>query len=391
MKEIYEITAPIYHPSPPDKWSYSSLSLFKKCMKRWWLTNSKYSNSQEGKYPAPSSIAIFHGNIIHTLLDKFNTHVKQVIDNSSDYTKVLQGFSIRKTIHTELQRLLNKENRTNPRTSIDYITSGIDLNYCINQFKTIIASVDFQKPSTQSTPSVSTKPNNNRTGGKRWIEINDPPICGKLDLVSRQDIIEYKTGKEEEGHIQQILFYAYLWWKKHSTLPDSLIIIYTKTKIIKEIPLPTEAELNQYEKELRENITIYTSKIIHKEISVSPDRTTCEHCSVKQLCNEYWNSDQTDILRENKGIEFDYFQEATWTDAEIQSLPPEWTPGKPLIGKAMTKNLELTIQIDNQKCPTDTTRKPTSARILGGLLEIKNGEWFLSSKTNTEVFWKYSK
>ena len=296
---------------------------------------------------------------------------------------------MRKTIHTELQSLLDKETRTNPRTPIDYITSGIDLNYCINQFKTIIASVDFQKPSTQSTTIKSTKRNDKRTGGELWIEIDDPPICGKPDLVSRQEIIEYKTGKEEEIHIQQILFYAYLWWKKHSTLPDSLKIIYTKTKIIKEVPLPTESELNQYEEELRKNITTYTSQITQEEITASPDHTKCKHCSVKQLCNEYWNSDHTDILRDNKGIEIVDCHEAMWTDVEITNLPQDWRPGKPLMGKATTEDMELTIRIDSQKCPTNAQRIPTSVRILGGLLEVKNGEWYLFSKANTEVFWKY--
>ena len=79
-----------------------------------------------------------------------------------------------------------------------------------------------------------------------------------------------------------------------------------------------------------------------------------------------------------------------WTDVEITNLPQDWRPGKPLMGKATTKDMELTILIDNQKCPTNAQRIPTSVRILGGLLEVKNGEWYLFSRANTEVFWMYS-
>jgi hypothetical protein len=139
-----------------------------------------------------------------------------------------------------------------------------------------------------------------------------------------------------------------------------------------------------------ENIATYTSQITQEKITASPDHAKCEHCLVKQLCDEYWNSDHTDILRDNKGIEIVDFYEAMWTDVEITSLPQDWRPGKPLMGKATTEDLELTIQIDSQKCPTNAQRIPTSVRILGGLLEVKNGEWYLFSKANTEVFWKYS-
>jgi hypothetical protein len=155
---------------------------------------------------------------------------------------------------------------------------------------------------------------------------------GEYDLVYRWNgkirIIDLKAsigrGDRSGGYIEQLRLYSWLWWETHSrnNEVEGLEIWYLGPGTIKQVPLPSEKEMSEFNvnleilyQNLHNNSTINISDFpakpsplryfdvggIPSEIAVDPDpKARCNRCELRGICE---NSNYELILPSEKRLE----------------------------------------------------------------------------------------
>jgi hypothetical protein len=134
------------------------------------------------------------------------------------------------------------------------------------------------------------------------LELKVPTIGwrGTADLLilssERCEIIDFKTGQPDESHKFQLKVYALLWSRDSDLNPsgrliDRLTVSYQSGE--EEIDPPTVAELQSLENDLvvRRNAAI--AALSEKPPQARPSIDNCRYCSVRHLCDEYWEQPTT--------------------------------------------------------------------------------------------------
>lgn len=122
-----------------------------------------------------------------------------------------------------------------------------------------------------------------------WIGIAD------LINISNQsvEIVEFKTGAYTEGHIFQLKVYCLLWYldtklNPASRLVNKLTLLYPQGRI--DIPTLSLNGLTALEEELKERCSKATLAVSGGEPKARLG-DGCNKCTVRHLCNDYWEHD----------------------------------------------------------------------------------------------------
>jgi hypothetical protein len=118
---------------------------------------------------------------------------------------------------------------------------------------------------------------------------------GKVDLLTLSgdgcEIVDFKTGARDDAHRFQLRVYALLWSRDIELNPtareaDKFTLLYRDGEVVVEPP--TAAELDALERELIERRQAAAKALSANPPQARPSIDNCQYCSVRHLCEEYW-------------------------------------------------------------------------------------------------------
>jgi hypothetical protein len=294
--------------APPDVWSYSSLRDAEECPLRYQLRRAEYPIlwDQPG-YPDRPFIPALIGDVIQRcveiLLREFHNQRCGGVDDpcSVAVLRQLGGYSalVGKVIEERLSGFLG-----NPRASrvLDQVRTNLKARVpeIRQRVQLLIARLSIE-------PSAEPRTGDAQRGGPRralelgshpevWLEASSLQFAGRADLISVSangaSITDFKTGARHENHDEQLRTYALLWTQDRDTNPNDipvtgLTLSYPDQNV--QIDPPSAGELH----DLAERVQSRVEAVIASLQDRPPPATlpeSCPVCSVRHLCDDYWNS-----------------------------------------------------------------------------------------------------
>jgi hypothetical protein len=290
-----------------------------------------------------------------------------------------------------LQEILDDEVPRNPRLNADQLVVGLSLDECVALFYRLarrrpdVPPVQVPQDAALRLPRPAGPPANEQ---EYWVQLDDPPLVGRIDQVRDQVLVDFKTGEPKEEHAEQLRFYAALWWGRFTVVPRGLELHYEAFR--QEITVPDAAELANHLIRYREEIASAEQQLAHPPPPARPSPTVCMYCPVRQLCHVYWTDLSTLPLRRPE-VATDLQSQGTpvFRDVHLAGLPPGWRPGHALVGQAESVELGcVQVSVPLAKCPQPHDPVPTGARVLNAMLLAGQTGWIIRIKPTTEVFWE---
>ena len=115
-------------------------------------------------------------------------------------------------------------------------------------------------------------------------------LCGRADLISSGEIVDFKSGEQQDHHVEQMGFYGALYLAQSGRAPTALRLIYTGTNEVREVPVPTLNELKLLLEEMRGRAAAADRQVAGGELPAKPEPGRCAYCHVRGLCDAYWRS-----------------------------------------------------------------------------------------------------
>jgi hypothetical protein len=126
------------------------------------------------------------------------------------------------------------------------------------------------------------------------LQADELRVWGRVDLLSvgatQVDITDYKTGAEDESHLDQLRFYAVLWDQDSlsnaaRTPLGRLTASYPNRELT--IAAPDQDELQALVAAIGPRVAAADASVLSAEPAAQPGEH-CGYCSVRQLCSAYW-------------------------------------------------------------------------------------------------------
>ena len=109
-------------------------------------------------------------------------------------------------------------------------------------------------------------------------------------MVSSGEIVDFKSGEQQDHHVEQIGFYGALYLAQSGRAPTALRLIYTGNNEVREVPVPTLNELKLVLEEMRGRAAAAERQLAGGELPAKPEPVKCAYCHVRGLCDTYWKS-----------------------------------------------------------------------------------------------------
>ncbi len=366
MSALFWTASPPTHGPNPRDWSFSALNEWAVCPRRYWLRRSEYSNAPT-PYPDRPSRAALHGTIVHEVLRALSVHLAQAKAARLGYVEARGSFRVRAVAKQAIEDAFKRLSQ-NPRADVERLRSALRLDEVVNDVNRIAAD------SYGTAWGVGHENDTRRERRSQWLRSADPPIVGEVDWLCGSVIWEFKTGERAEHHVEQILFYAALYYLVFGSRPSGLRLA-TRSAPVEEVPVPSELELKERAMMIASRASEASAALLTGQ--PPPAQVTveaCRHCSVRQLCDPYWGSPMTASLR------FDSTAEATgvdFIDLEVR-----------VIGSTATIMDSPSQRVSMS--PASLRIRPAAAneaRLLGARVERSGATTTISMGSGTEVFW----
>lgn len=385
----------------PSHLSFTALDEIESCAARWILSHGEYAEIAS-LYPRKPVGAAIKGRIVHLALEQFGAALSKAGNprpNSETYVSVRKEFPVRTVIKKERERLF-KVLAGNPRANVPLLERQVEVDSCVNMFKRLrerctVANAAANEESAAAQDRLIPKSTHKMPGAavpgqlfERTIQLADPPISGRVDLVMTSDrgdsIFDYKTGKQQPKHVGQVDFYALLWARSSRRGIIERSIIYSDGNRI-DLGALSADELDDIERSYSRRVSLAMHAIGSAPIA-KPDCEKCVQCDVRQLCNPYWKSSTTDNLRWHIA-EAEDAGPAEWKDLELH-LNECTLSGSVLsarfVGDGQTLSLQCVIP---QRFMKAKWRADNSLRLLGVLLRQHDSAIQVVWGTNSEAYW----
>lgn len=297
-----------FWPSEPDWMSYSSLSEIELCPRRWMLKRATYPAlwTRSG-YPDNPSMPALVGDIIHSTLDRVLTaFVQNGCDSTTspdavDILRSLGGYSglIQQAIRDRVAPLsLNP--RTAERLAVFETALRTRTAEMRQRVQTIVArSVIVPRDAVADGPASAAGqrlPVSLGSHAELDLQAEDMRWLGRADLLTVTkdgcEILDYKTGDPNEGHVDQLRVYALLWVLDTARNPEArrvtrLVASYRTREVVWDGPTPTD--LQELQTTLSERTDAARADLRARPPMARPSDELCASCSVRHLCEEYWS------------------------------------------------------------------------------------------------------
>lgn len=383
---LYNLQSPIGAPELPDCWSWSALRKWRMCPRQWWLLRARYSNAST-PYPQPLYPATLEGILLHHAVEAFGKHAARVaVDGTKTSGKIRSSFRVRNVIQQKLREVVNDE--SNPRLDAARLLSRVSVDDCVNDFRAVASSYLEDTGSASSArkvkgPHTAYLP----TGSEVQAHVADPPLCGRFDYRTSDEIVEFKTGAPDESHHGQLLFYSMLAWLLTNRIPVSLSIFYVRQNVRVSVTPPNADELKRMVDQYREEIVEIESQIAGGPPRANPSEENCTMCPVRQLCEPYWSAEETMTLRLTEKVRpRNADVSRMWLDVELDELPTMNQLGG-FAGPGVARGIgKVNVRIGPSFVPRQVTGVPT-VRLLNAVVESPTDECLVGTSTVTEAFW----
>jgi hypothetical protein len=334
MHPVFKLRLPSQGRVLLHHYSFSSLLQVERCPRQWWLLNGEYEELP-GRYPELWYPRTIIGTIVHSALNTFSIGLKRLgnpAPKSEAFHNARRSFPLRRIIQELRQKELSKLEE-NPRLDISNIYKEISVDECVNIFKRLLSQVYQPIDASSDTENMGpesktvdaeifrTKSKNLEINSNELISmfgndadnilppvslpgvfteyriaIKDPPLIGTIDLIvtdiDGDSVIEFKTGDYRAEHESQLRMYGVLWYLHTGRIAKDYLCIYSDGSLMK-FPGLESIDLNKEIYYLRRRINL-TGKELSKDIPQAyPDAERCSWCSVRQLCDPYWQDNLT--------------------------------------------------------------------------------------------------
>lgn len=320
-------------PANPENWSYSSLKTAERCPLQWALTRASYPEiwAGAGYPPRPSPGALF-GEIAHASLETViraleSGGCESVRDDAAiGILKGLGGFTsvANSQISKRLQSL-----QENPRATNQIDGLETNLRARLPELRQIIQAmvtrVNLHAAARRTQSHILSARTDDISAGTRsgtLLEGSHPEVtlrAGALRAVGRVDLInvledgvelvDYKTGIEDDSHAEQLRSYALLWARDKRRNPSgdgptTLTLTYSSHDV--DVTTPTPQELDSLEIEWKARIIRVEDRIRYQPPPAVIDPEHCPTCPVRQMCRAYWERAVLSPSEVPDGQWFDY-------------------------------------------------------------------------------------
>jgi hypothetical protein len=313
-------------PGPPDYWSYSTLQEIESCARQYVLGRASYPDIWNGKgYPQQPRPAALFGDVVHESLERI---IKALVragctsSNSAEATAVLRELGGYSAVAAEA--LAGRLARLNENPRLDEVRRARLQQFLEDRIPEARAEIQGYLQRTALVPKPGGFPG---VGG--GVISDRPPlgvgshpevslrseelrVIGRVDLITvtaeRADIVDHKTGAEDPSHLEQLRFYAMLWDQDDVANQDrtpvgTLTASYLTTEVT--IFAPDAEDLVALAADTVERVAEADSEVL-AEVPRATVGEQCAFCSVRSLCEEYWNEIAPDPADLISGTWFDY-------------------------------------------------------------------------------------
>lgn len=296
-------------PALPTFWSYSSLRDAVECPRRWALGRATYPAIWDRPgYPPRPILPALVGDIVHGSLDVILRALHErgcasISDPSAvEVIKDLGGYSalIERLITGQVERL-----EANPRMAPRVASLRTTLRSRVPEIRRRVQATiaraplippSLAAPSTASIPTAIRAPLGRGTHPEVPLQAPELRLVGRADLITIADdscaIVDYKTGAPDEHHAEQLRMYALLWARDAELnpegLPVSALTLSYATHDEQVGPLES-GELEALAQELVARIGAVEDELRLRPPPARPTEPMCRLCSVRHLCEDYWN------------------------------------------------------------------------------------------------------
>ena len=304
----YVVAAPVTWPTPPGFMSVSALADIEACPMRWTLTHAGYEGARsESRYPAAPSIAAITGTTVHRAIEiVLRAFSAAGISDFSDAGAVavlrqLGGFTqiLEELVAKEIAELASNFRAAQRLPQLERALRG-RIPEMRSQVQGLLARLSFTPGASGLAHGVGA--GRRSLGAGTFSEVNvsalTPAWRGIIDLVTLTDstceIRDFKTGARHPQHIFQVQVYALLWARDARANPSGrlatrLVLSYPDGEADAPVLGPMEVEL--LEANLTSRAQSAVNSIAGPNTATLPSQENCRFCSVRQLCEPYWESD----------------------------------------------------------------------------------------------------
>lgn len=310
-------------PDAPELWSYSSLKTVEACPRRYVLSRATYAElwGRAGYPEVPNQAALF-GDVVHDSLEtivralaahgctsSIGADAIAVLKELGGYTEVVKAMMVKRLARLKDNPRLSGDGRGRLQDQLEQRIPEAreEVQHHLHRMRLIpreAAGSVSGGGSPRYLRSVGSHP-------EAALQADDMRLWGRIDLLTvgsdRVDITDYKTGAEDESHLDQLRFYAVLWDRDSVSNPGrtplgTLTASYPTREV--SIDAPDNGQLQSLADAL-------TTRIASADDHARSDAPTaqpgdhCRFCSVRSLCSAYWPTtpDPRDVKR---GAWFDF-------------------------------------------------------------------------------------
>ena len=233
-----------------------------------------------GPAPHKPNRSSVEGTLLHELIECFERQAK--LPNT-------EAFRPRRTLLGLVAAWANN-NANNARIDSHLLAGQVRIEEILRAFNGACSHVKRD----EREPIVGTASVVNRTGvfngAESWLHDPQSKLCGRADLISKGEIVDFKSGEPHDHHVEQIVFYGALFLALTGRAPKALRLVYTATEEIIDVPVPALSELEFLLDGMRCRAVAADKQVSSGELPAKPEPLKCAHCHVRGLCNKYWQS-----------------------------------------------------------------------------------------------------
>ncbi len=306
---FYELQGPTAWADPPATWSSTSLDDVEACPRRWQLQRSRWGDFE--RFPVRPHPAAIEGQIVHEALDRL-THACGQRGNpafgSSEFSIALSdadffpGFT---RAVAEWQQRLNSHPRPGPVFRLRANAEEL-ANRAVRMFR------EQYRPTgliaSQTAARGKDMPADMRLLLKQKralseVKLTHPelPFFGILDRVQHTgkgiEVVDFKTGKQNDKHRRQLLRYALLWWRKTGDAPARVTAQYLHGV---ESWAVTQGTLEGVEADLAKKLPLLSAAFSAHPAAANPG-ADCYTCAVRAHCAAGWPIVEEAALVDGRG------------------------------------------------------------------------------------------
>ena len=296
-------------PTAPKYWSFSSLAEASLCPRRYALRHARYTSLWSGSgYPALIAEAAIVGTAIHEGMETTLRAIREAgcvsfaDEEAIDTLRGLGGYTAIATAAT--QKILSSlENNPRMRPRLRRLADRLErrtpeMRWAIQTFISRISMI--RNNGRQGSVRQGSLPGDRAPiGAGVHAEVSlvaeRERLKGRIDLLTRQGddiaILDFKTGEATTHDVEQVTFYGLLWMLDGAANPNQLPVnTLTIAYIDHHQPVPTPEDWNA----VRQRVARKIEQAEHALSSTPPSAVPsveCRHCSVRQICDEYWQSE----------------------------------------------------------------------------------------------------